>query len=70
MSDIDPAEFGRLAAKVEVMEDQIAEMRTDMKQLLELANRGRGAFWAMMALSSFVGAVVTKLGTWLNVIPK
>ena len=57
--DIDPIKFGVTWQKVEAMEQEVAELRKDVKQLLELANKGRGGFWAGMAVvsafSTFVG---------------
>jgi len=57
--EIDPVKFGVTWQKVESMELEVAELRKDVKQLLELANKGRGGFWAGMAVvsafSTFVG---------------
>ena len=59
--EIDPVKFGVTWQKVESMEFEVAELRKDVKQLLELANKGRGGFWAGMAIvsafSTFVGFV-------------
>ena len=59
--DIDPIKFGVTWQKVEAMEFEVAELRKDVKQLLELANKGRGGFWAGMAIvsafSTFIGFV-------------
>ena len=57
--EIDPVKFGVTWQKVENMEYEVAELRKDVKQLLELANKGRGGFWAGMVIvsasSTFVG---------------
>ena len=57
--ELDPIKFGITIQKVESMELEVAELRKDVKQLLELANKGRGGFWAGMAVvsafSTFVG---------------
>ena len=57
--EIDPIKFGVTWQKVESMEFEVAELRKDVKALLELANKGRGGFWAGMAVvsafSTFVG---------------
>jgi hypothetical protein len=57
--EIDPVKFGVTWQKVEAMEHEVAELRKDVKALLELANKGRGGFWAGMAIvsafSTFVG---------------
>jgi hypothetical protein len=57
--ELDPIKFGITIQKVEAMESEVAELRKDVKQLLELANKGRGGLWAGMmvvsALSAFIG---------------
>lgn len=58
---IDPREFGRLEGEVQALQSQVSELQADVKTLLELANRGRGGFWAGMTIASAVGA----LGMWL-----
>jgi hypothetical protein len=59
--DIDPIKFGVTWQKVEAMEHEVAELRKDVKALLELANKGRGGFWAGMAIvsafSTFIGFI-------------
>jgi hypothetical protein len=59
--EIDPIKFGVTWQKVEAMENEVAELRKDVKQLLELANKGRGGFWAGMAIvsafSTFIGFI-------------
>ena len=59
--DLDPIKFGITIQKVEAMEHEVAELRKDVKALLELANKGRGGLWAGMmvvsAISAFVGFI-------------
>jgi hypothetical protein len=59
--DVDPIKFGITIQKVEAMEFEVAELRKDVKALLELANKGRGGLWAGMmvvsALSTFIGFI-------------
>lgn len=59
--ELDPIKFGITIQKVEAMEHEVAELRKDVKALLELANKGRGGFWAGMAIvsafSTFIGFV-------------
>jgi len=63
--EIDPVKFGVTWQKVEAMEYEVAELRKDVKQLLELANKGRGGLWAGMmvvsAISAFVGFIIQYL---------
>lgn len=59
--EIDPIKFGVTWQKVEAMEAEVAELRKDVKELLELANKSRGGFWAGMAIvsafSTFIGFI-------------
>ena len=59
--EIDPIKFGVTWQKVEAMEAEVAELRKDVKELLELANKSRGGFWAGMAVvsafSTFIGFI-------------
>jgi len=59
--ELDPIKFGITIQKVEAMEHEVAELRKDVKALLELANKGRGGLWAGMmvvsAISAFVGFI-------------
>lgn len=59
MSEIDPVEFGRMAAQVQALEARVSELGTDVKQLLELANRSKGGFWMGMTIASGVGGFVS-----------
>jgi hypothetical protein len=58
-SMIDPRAFGRLEAEVQSLQDEVADLRADVKTLLELANKSKGGFWMGMAIASGVGGVVT-----------
>lgn len=61
MSEIDPIKVGVMWSKVEAMEKEMTEMRHDIKELLAMANKGRGGFWVGMmvvsAISSFIGFI-------------
>ena len=67
MSEIDLFQYGQLVATVDAMEKKIDKLEHGMEQLLELANKGRGGFWAGMiivsALSTFVGFVSHYIST-------
>ncbi len=58
-SMIDPRSFGRLEAEVQSLQSEVADLRTDVKTLLELANKSKGGFWIGMAIASAAGGVVT-----------
>lgn len=67
MSDIDPFKYGQLVAQVEQMEKKIDKLEESMEELLALANRGRGGFWAGMTIASFLGGLFTFIANhWLG----
>lgn len=55
---IDPVKYGVLWQKVTSMEEEVSELRKDVRELLELANKGRGGFWAGMVLVSAASSIV------------
>ena len=59
MSDIDARDFGKLEAQVEALQKEMHLLSTDVKALLELANKGKGGFWMGMTIASFMGGIVT-----------
>jgi hypothetical protein len=61
MSDqesIDPVKYGVLWERVTQMDKKIDKMEGQIEELLALANKGRGGFWAGMTIASSIGAVV------------
>jgi len=59
MDDINLVEYGKLISKVDLLEKKIDKMETALEELLALANKGRGGFWAGMMIASFVGAIIS-----------
>ena len=59
MSEIDPREFGKLEAQVEALQVEVHGLRSDVKQLLEMANKSKGGFWVGMTIASTVGGMLT-----------
>ena len=61
MIEVDPVKIGVMWQKVEAMEHEVSELRADVKELLAMANKGRGGFWVGMmvvsSISSFVGFI-------------
>jgi hypothetical protein len=55
---IDPVKYGVLWERVTQMDKKIDKMEGQIEELLELANKGRGGFWAGMTIASSVGAAV------------
>lgn len=59
MSEIDPVKFGLLIGQVKTLEDQVSDLQKDVKELLELANKGKGGLWFGMTVASGLGAIVS-----------
>jgi len=59
MAEIDARDFGRLEAQVDSLQLQVSQLSTDVKSLLELANKGKGGFWMGMTIASFMGGIIT-----------
>ena len=60
--EIDPIQYGQLISKVDFLEKELSDMRSDVKKLLELANQSRGGLWMGMAFASMIGAMLHFLG--------
>jgi hypothetical protein len=63
---IDPVQYGVLLQKVNTMEKEVSELRQDMHQLLELANKSRGGLWAGMAIVSALSSMAGFVTAWLG----
>ena len=59
MSEISERDFGRLEAEVQALKAELDDIKTDVKELLALANKSKGGFWMGMTIASAVGGVVT-----------
>lgn len=59
MSEVDARDFGKLEAQVEALQKEVHSLSTDVKALLELANKSKGGLWIGMSLASFGGGIVT-----------
>ena len=65
--EIDLFKYGQLVAQVEQMEKKIDKLEASIDQLLELANKSKGGFWAGMTIASFIGGLVTYVaGHWID----
>lgn len=58
MSEIDPVEFGMLTQQVTTLEKQVTDLQADVKTLLAMANKSKGALWVGMSLSVMFGGIV------------
>ena len=59
MSEVDARDFGKLEAQVEALQKEVHSLSTDVKALLELANKSKGGFWMGMTIASAVGGFIT-----------
>ena len=57
-SSVDMYKYGKLVATVESLEKKVDRMEANMEELLALAERGRGGFWAGMAVVSAISTAV------------
>ena len=63
MTDIDPREFGKLEAEVQSLRTQVSALQSDVRELLELANRSKGGLWLGMSIAAALGSVVSWAAT-------
>jgi hypothetical protein len=71
--EIDPVKYGVLWQKVQDYERRFDEMsakidklETNIDKLVDLANQGKGSFYAGMVMVSAVGSVMGYLSHWLG----
>lgn len=62
--EIDLVRYGQLWEKVNTLDKKIDKMETQMDELLELANKSKGGFWAGMAIASAIGGVAGFVSHW------
>lgn len=55
---VDMYKYGKLVATVEALEKKVDKLEAGMEELLELANKGRGGFWAGMVLVSAASSII------------
>jgi SMC interacting uncharacterized protein involved in chromosome segregation len=49
--------LARLEERFQALQDDVKEMRTDISELRETANRWKGAFWIIIGLGGVAGVV-------------
>lgn len=65
-SEIDPVKYGVLWQKVQDLDKKVDKLERGMEELLELANKGKGGFWAGMALVSAISSAIGYLSNWFH----
>lgn len=61
-------EFGRLEAQVKKLEDDVSEIKSDIKAVRSKLDKADGSVRAFLIVGSvmaFVGAMLSKIITWL-----
>lgn len=64
--DMSPMQFGALTQQVEMLEKQVAELRNDVKILLEMANKSRGGLWTGVMFASLFGGTISWIATHIR----
>jgi hypothetical protein len=52
-----------LEAEVTSLRNQVTAMQTDIRTLLEMANKSKGGLWAGMTIASMLGGAVSWVAT-------
>ena len=58
--------LARLEERVEALQDDMKDMKSDMSELRATANRWKRAFWVMMGLGGVVGVIANITTGWLK----
>lgn len=66
MSEIDPIKVGVMWQKLETMENEVAELRADVKTLLAMAERSKGGLWAGMIIVSALSSIIGFFAHWFT----
>ena len=71
--EIDPVKYGVLWQKVQdyerrfdVLDKKIDKMEDQLEQLIALANKGRGGFWAGMVFASLLSTCIVFAIGWIK----
>jgi hypothetical protein len=63
---IDLVKYGVLWQKVQDMDKKMDKMDTQLEQLVALANKGRGGFWAGMVFASLLSTAIGFAIGWIK----
>jgi len=64
--EIDLVKYGVLWQKVQDMDKKMNKMERNVEELLALANKGKGGFWAGMAFVSALSSAVGYFSSWFH----
>jgi hypothetical protein len=65
-ADIDLVEYGSLLQKVQDLDKKVDKLEAGMEELLALANKGRGGFWAGMLIVSAISSCFGYFTHWFQ----
>lgn len=51
--------------ELKALREEVADVKKDIRQLLEAVNRGKGGLWVAITMGSLVGGVITVVGEML-----
>lgn len=66
-------EIGRLIAKVDHLEADVASMRKQVADMHDVLMQAKGSWRALVlvaGMAAALGAMLTKVGTWVGLLPK
>ena len=66
MAEIDPIKVGVMWQQLETMENEVAELRADVKTLLAMAERSKGGLWAGMIIVSALSSIIGFFAHWFT----
>lgn len=72
MSDSGDRALGRIEGEMDALKADVAELKRDMKSLLEQVATAKGGWKVLVAAASSggaIGALAMKFGTWLLAVP-
>lgn len=64
--EIDPVKYGVLWERVQNMDKKIDKMESQIEELLELANKGKGGLWFGMAVASTFSGLIGFALAWFK----
>lgn len=66
-------ELGEMSAKLQHLENSVAEMRSDLRAVRETLSEAKGSWRTLLAVAGFssaLGALMVKVIPFLNVFPR